>query len=189
MENRVIIAECAMTQMLAFNQNENYFQKCYLSFKRFEIVLKNVKEFTIKVSRLEDLIELDCGIKDGCNQLDTIDQGMNILRTQQADNIYIQKIDPNVGCKTIKDGQNKHEEFKVELEIFRILRHLLYVLKFYGLLNVDRYDFMVFDWAEHGTLKELYNKHDIPWTRKIQIVRDICVVLYPYGLQMFYTTI
>ncbi|RIB26911.1 hypothetical protein C2G38_138405 [Gigaspora rosea] len=53
MSNRVIVAECAMTQVLAFNQNESYFQKCYLSFKRFEIILKNVKEFTTKVSKLE----------------------------------------------------------------------------------------------------------------------------------------
>ncbi|KAF0400564.1 kinase-like protein [Gigaspora margarita] len=258
MANRVTIAECAMTQMLAFNQNENYFQKCYLSFKKFEIVLKNVKEFTTKVSKLEGyrrflnakeiknkfdklileydacmndlnftmaiasedqrtieakrvdsslknvkdtLTELDCGVKDVRNQLDTIVQGMNILRTRQPDNIHMQKIDPSrlnehvckvkqinrgsvirkfyencvdVGCKIIKDGQNEHEEFKVELEILRILSHSPYVLKFYGLSHVDRYDVMVFDWAEHGTLKELYNKHDIPWARKIQIVRDIC---------------
>ncbi|RIB26912.1 kinase-like domain-containing protein [Gigaspora rosea] len=78
----------------------------------------------------------------------------------------------DVACKPIRDEQN--DEFKLQLEILRILGQSPYVLKFYGLSCVDCFDVMVFDWAEHGTLKELYNKFDIPWTRKIQIIRDIC---------------
>ncbi|CAG8484607.1 12475_t:CDS:2 [Dentiscutata heterogama] len=265
MSHRVTIAECAMTQMLAFNQNENYFQKCYLSFKRFEITLKNIKEFTTKVSKLEGyrkffsaseikkkfdklteeydtsmkdlnftmaiasesqrmleaervdnslkniretLSELDCDVKGVNNKLDTIVQGLNILRIRQPDNIHTQRVDPSqlydppissicqkfrgsesypiirkfyqnyvdVACKSIREEINdeKNDEFKIQLEILRILSQSPYVLKFYGLSNVDCYDVMVFDWAEFGTLKELYNKFDIPWSRKIQIVRDIC---------------
>ncbi|CAG8572792.1 10505_t:CDS:2 [Gigaspora margarita] len=250
-----------MTQVLAFNQNESYFQKCYLSFKRFEIILKNVKEFTTKVSKLEGyrrffnateikkkfdklteeydacmkdldftmviasegqrrfeaekvdnslksindtLIDLEGDVKDVHNKLDNIVQELAILRIRQPDNIHTQRVDPShlfdppigqmrqcsrgselypihrkfyqncvdVACKPIRDEHN--DEFKLQLEILRILGQSPYVLKFYGLSSVDCFDVMVFDWAEYGTLKELYNKFDIPWTRKIQIIRDIC---------------
>ncbi|CAG8484627.1 12476_t:CDS:2 [Dentiscutata heterogama] len=183
-----------MTQMLAFNQNENYFQKYYLSFKRFEIVLKNIKEFTTKISKqyekcmkffasddqkimeAERVGKLDCGVKDIHNKLDT----MNILRTRQPDNIHAQRIDqshlyepPLVLFVKSFVVQNLTLLLGNSIKII-ILSQSPYVLKFYGLSNIDCYDVMVFDWAEFGTLKKRYNKFDIPWTRKIQIVRDIC---------------
>ncbi|PKK74682.1 kinase-like protein, partial [Rhizophagus irregularis] len=33
---------------------------------------------------------------------------------------------------------------------------------------------MVFEWAEHGNLRELYLNNNIRWDAKISIARDIC---------------
>ncbi|CAG8616442.1 2107_t:CDS:2, partial [Acaulospora morrowiae] len=49
-----------------------------------------------------------------------------------------------------------------------------YILRFYGLSKVDTRDVMVFEWAEYGSLKDIYEGYYIPWHRKIQIIRDIC---------------
>ncbi|RIB15742.1 kinase-like domain-containing protein [Gigaspora rosea] len=48
------------------------------------------------------------------------------------------------------------------------------ILRFYGLSHIDNLKVIVFEWAEYGSLKDLYNAYDIPWTRKIRIIRDIC---------------
>ncbi|CAG8697030.1 7084_t:CDS:2 [Gigaspora margarita] len=255
MVNRVAIAECAMNEMLNSNKNESYFRKCFVSFKRFEIVLKNIKDFTNKVSKIEgyrkflnapeikkkfdkliqeydicmkelhftmaiasesqrnleaqkvdnSLKNVEDTLKNVSNQLDVVVQGINILRSQmdgQSDNIHVPEVHSShlsnpyvitekdirgsetyptvkkfyknyvdVACKCVKD---KSHDFKIELAILGILGQSQYILHFYGLSNVDNRDVMVFDWADHGTLKELYSSYDIPWTRKIRILRDIC---------------
>ncbi|CAG8687986.1 3529_t:CDS:2, partial [Dentiscutata heterogama] len=255
MVNRVAIAECAMNEMLDSNKNESYFQKCFLSFKRFEIVLKNIKDFTNKVSKIEgyrkflnateikkkfdkliqeydicmkelqftmaiasesqrrleaqkvdnSLKNVEDTLKNVSNQLDVVVQGMNILRSQmdaQSNNIHVPRIPPDhlsdpfafterdirgsesyptvkkfyrnyvdVACKCVKD---KSHDFEIELAILGILGQSQYILHFYGLSNIDNRDVMVFDWADHGTLREVYSSYDIPWTRKICILRDIC---------------
>ncbi|KAF0531736.1 kinase-like protein [Gigaspora margarita] len=46
---------------------------------------------------------------------------------------------------------------------------------------------MVFDWVEYGTLKDAYSKYDIPWTRKIKIIRNICRgLVYLRGVNIFH---
>ncbi|RIB29974.1 kinase-like domain-containing protein [Gigaspora rosea] len=46
---------------------------------------------------------------------------------------------------------------------------------------------MIFEWAERGNLRELYEKYDIPWTRKIQISRDIRLgLLFLYSKCVFH---
>ncbi|CAG8772331.1 23271_t:CDS:2 [Gigaspora margarita] len=80
----------------------------------------------------------------------------------------------DVACKPIKDSSH----YQTELAILGKLSKSPYILHFYGLSRADTGDgnreIMVFEWAYHGTLTELYDKFDIPWTRKIQITRDIC---------------
>ncbi|CAG8809783.1 6882_t:CDS:2 [Gigaspora margarita] len=76
-----------------------------------------------------------------------------------------------VECKDFKDLQDS-EDFQRHLSILEKLDSP-YIRRFYGLSYVDTQKVMVFDWAEHGSLKDLYNAYNIPWTRKIQIIRDI----------------
>ncbi|CAG8854152.1 32504_t:CDS:2, partial [Gigaspora margarita] len=51
--DKVVDGESAMRKILGKNNSEKYFQEYFLSFKRFENVLINIKDFTNKVSTLE----------------------------------------------------------------------------------------------------------------------------------------
>ncbi|CAG8800383.1 3756_t:CDS:2 [Gigaspora margarita] len=88
-----------------------------------------------------------------------------------------------VACKFTRDYKN----FESELAILEKLSQSPYILRFYGLTSFDNRDFMVFDWVEYGTLKDAYNKYDIPWTRKIKIIRNICRgLVYLRGVNIFH---
>jgi serine/threonine protein kinase len=81
--------------------------------------------------------------------------------------IYEQK---DVACKhfyTEKINQR-------HLAILRKLKASPYIIQFYGLSKLDIGDVMVFEWAEYGTLRELYQKYTIEWDAKISFARDIC---------------
>ncbi|RIB20159.1 kinase-like domain-containing protein [Gigaspora rosea] len=79
-----------------------------------------------------------------------------------------------VACKPTKKSRYFNEELVILGKLGQLFGKLPNILQFYGLSYVDNYDVMVFEWAEYGTLKELYNKYHITWTRKIQIIRGIC---------------
>ncbi|RIB09874.1 kinase-like domain-containing protein [Gigaspora rosea] len=74
----------------------------------------------------------------------------------------------DVACKP----ESKYHE--TELAVLGILGQSPYILQFYGLTTLNNQQIMVTAWAENGSLKELYNSYDIPWTRKIQMIRDMC---------------
>ncbi|RHZ78091.1 hypothetical protein Glove_168g253 [Diversispora epigaea] len=91
----------------------------------------------------------------------------------------IKKIYKNfeVACKPI-DLQNvdPKEAAKIQehLAILGKLRESPNIIRFYGLSYTENSDVMVFEWAEHGSLKELYCKFDIAWHVKVQIALGIC---------------
>ncbi|CAG8642492.1 11135_t:CDS:2 [Gigaspora margarita] len=87
-------------------------------------------------------------------------------------NSVIRKIYKPLGVDVACKPETKYKES--ELAIFGILGQSPHIIRFYGLVNVDNRLNMVTEWAEYGNLKELYSKYDVPWTRKIQIIRDIC---------------
>lgn len=60
------------------------------------------------------------------------------------------------------------------LTILEKLKESNNILKFYGLSKVDDLQVMVFEWAEYGSLQEMYNKYDIGWRSKVQIALGIC---------------
>ncbi|KAF0531731.1 kinase-like protein [Gigaspora margarita] len=254
MTDRVAIGEFSMRRMLEKNDSEYYFQKYFISFKRFENVLINIKDFINKVSKLdgfrkflgasevkknyEKLIkEFDTSINDlqftiavvneSQNQkvdeslrgveetlktlgtkLDLVVQSVNIAKN--SDDVPLPKIDQNelygpikqdyrgsenrpvikkfykgseVACRPTKMSKFLNEEIK----LLGKLGQSPYILQFYGLSNVDNHDVLIFDWAENRTLKELYNNYHIPWTRKIQITRDICRgLIYLRSVQIFH---
>ena len=42
------------------------------------------------------------------------------------------------------------------------------ILKFYGLSHLDNQMVMVVEWAELGSLREVYNTYDIAWPSKVK---------------------
>ncbi|RIB13813.1 kinase-like domain-containing protein [Gigaspora rosea] len=130
-------------------------------------------------------------------KLDMIAKNIDFLIKERSLDTQVKKIDPselyeppykdtnfrkNVFKKIYKGEHDEHEvackpidsqNLGTQLTILKKLKSK-YILQFYGLSYADTSEVMVSEWAEKGTLKELYHKHDIPWTRKIQIIRDIC---------------
>ncbi|CAG8802585.1 15704_t:CDS:2 [Gigaspora margarita] len=243
------------------NQEKFRQRSYYLAFKHYENTLKNIEEFTEKVSkykgfikyftskvtkeRLKSLTEdydtcmrdlhftmyvtneqdrkeeaqmieeslndtlkkLDIGVDNINQRLDVLVQSIDLIQSKidqsntdnPRSNVQAQRIDHKelssphvqtdndirdngniikkflnntieVACKSIKDFNNSESE----LAILGKFSHSPYIVRFYGLTNFDNCDFMVLDWAEYGTLRDVYCKYDIPWTRKIKILRNIC---------------
>ncbi|RIB08970.1 kinase-like domain-containing protein [Gigaspora rosea] len=76
-----------------------------------------------------------------------------------------------VACKPI-DGQSNNE-----MAILGKLGLSPQILKFYGQSIINNSQVMILGWAELGNLRELYEKFDIPWIRKIQVAKDILLGL------------
>ncbi|CAB4480732.1 unnamed protein product [Rhizophagus irregularis] len=75
----------------------------------------------------------------------------------------------DVACKSISmNNIQKH------LAILEKLNICPYIIQFYGLSEICEKNVMVFEWAEHGNLRELYLNNNIRWDAKISIARDIC---------------
>ncbi|CAI2166719.1 19772_t:CDS:10 [Funneliformis geosporum] len=76
----------------------------------------------------------------------------------------------DVACIPTYYGKN----FKTHLVILGKLHSSPDILKFYGLSHVENHKVMVFEWAEYGNLREVYNAYDISWTSKVSIALNIC---------------
>ncbi|KAF0533310.1 kinase-like protein [Gigaspora margarita] len=95
--------------------------------------------------------------------------------------------DSEVACRPTKKSRYLNEELVILGKLCQLFGNLPNILQFYGLSHVDNYDVMVFEWAEYGSLKELYTMYHIAWTRKIQIIRDICRgFVYLRSLKIFH---
>ncbi|CAG8477809.1 5911_t:CDS:2 [Acaulospora morrowiae] len=83
----------------------------------------------------------------------------------------------DVACKHVEiigDNTPESQNLQRELAILGKLKGSPNIIKFFGLSRISDYQVMVFEWAELGTLKELYEKYDIGWCQKVQIALDIC---------------
>ncbi|RHZ82608.1 hypothetical protein Glove_108g9 [Diversispora epigaea] len=80
-----------------------------------------------------------------------------------------------VACKfkEIPDDSDESLRIRTQLAILGKLRDSPYIVNFFGLSKVDGKRVMVFEWAEFGTLKELYENKDIAWCAKVQLALDI----------------
>jgi serine/threonine protein kinase len=78
-----------------------------------------------------------------------------------------------VACKP-NTTETESQKIQKQLVIFKKLKESPNILKFYGLSNLNDNHVMVFEWAEKGNLRELYNNNDIDWDDKIPIALDIC---------------
>ncbi|KAF0380092.1 kinase-like protein [Gigaspora margarita] len=297
MVERVKAAEYALDKMMRRKEeNEKYFckQDYFFAFKRFEINLKNIKDFTTKVSKLKGyrkffsatnvkfqyenltkeydgcmndlhfaivvvskeerdiesrkvdqslkdiegtLEKLEGDIENAANKIenkieqvgnnigskiDMVVQEISILKSQidkqQSNDINVPKIDAKelinpphpesndvrgshrplqkkfykgveVACKPIEDSKDSKnaKRYQGELTILGKLSLSPNILRFYGLSYIDNREVMVSEWAEHKSLKDLYDHYDIAWTRKIQMIRDICrAILFLREVNVFH---
>ncbi|CAG8497225.1 1541_t:CDS:2 [Diversispora eburnea] len=71
-----------------------------------------------------------------------------------------------VACKKVQAiGKNLaagSRNIQTQLAILDLLGKCSNIITFYGLSKIDKIDYMVFEWAEHGSLKEVYEKSSIP---------------------------
>ncbi|RIA93093.1 kinase-like domain-containing protein [Glomus cerebriforme] len=79
-----------------------------------------------------------------------------------------------VACKFTEEQIETSSKMQRILEILMKLSECKYILKFYGISTIENRNVMVFDWAEHGTLRELYEQKDINWHYKVRIALEIC---------------
>ncbi|RIB00784.1 kinase-like domain-containing protein [Gigaspora rosea] len=88
-----------------------------------------------------------------------------------------------VACKPIEDSKRRQGE----LTILGKLSLSPNILRFYGLSYIDNREVMVSEWAEHRSLKDLYDNYDIAWPRKLQMIRDICrAILFLREVNIFH---
>ncbi|CAJ0750710.1 14589_t:CDS:2, partial [Entrophospora sp. SA101] len=84
----------------------------------------------------------------------------------------------DVACKadaiTEVDYPENYQKRQAELIILGKLNNLHNISKFYGLSTIDGQQVMVLEWAELGTLKDVYEKYDIGWCAKVDIALEIC---------------
>ncbi|RIB15673.1 kinase-like domain-containing protein [Gigaspora rosea] len=135
---------------------------------------KSLKEIDESLDRIEN--KIDNILVQFAPQYDGVKEippnELSNLPVLPKENIHIIKRFYNaieVECKDF----NESEDSKDYLAILEKLDSP-YILRLYGLSYVDTRRVMVFDCADYGSLKDLYSVKDIPWTRKIQIIRDIC---------------
>ncbi|CAJ0901662.1 9839_t:CDS:2 [Entrophospora sp. SA101] len=84
-----------------------------------------------------------------------------------------------VACKLLTDEDYNGEKFNTILAILSKLVLSNNIIRFYGILSSDcgASKVMVFEWAEYGNLKSLYETCKITWKQKLKIVHDVCAGL------------
>ncbi|CAH1758195.1 5102_t:CDS:2 [Entrophospora sp. SA101] len=84
-----------------------------------------------------------------------------------------------VACKPLTDEVYNGENFNTLLAILSKLVLSNNIIRFYGILSSDggASKVMVFEWAEHGNLKSLYERCEITWKQKLKIAHDVCAGL------------
>ncbi|CAG8619502.1 14199_t:CDS:2 [Rhizophagus irregularis] len=100
---------------------------------------------------------------------------LRYVKPRQGSRVKIQKKIYNaleVACKPI--SVDNIQKTKKHLAILEKLDACPYIIKFHGLSEIATEKVMVFEWAELGNLKDVYQQFKIDWEAKITITRDIC---------------
>ncbi|CAB4483693.1 unnamed protein product [Rhizophagus irregularis] len=101
----------------------------------------------------------------------------------------------DVACKFIAAGEfyklsKIKNRVRAELAILSNLGKCNYIINFHGLCEKDGSIFSVFEWTENGNLRELYEKFDIEWPRKLKIALNICRgITFLHGCQILHHNI
>lgn len=149
-------------------------------------VLQEVLIMKGQIEHISDISKVNLPNSDSIkavelNPDDLLDPGVKSdtdRRGSQPNYIYKKVYKYNeVACKAIiipNDDSVKAQRVQAQLAILGKLRDSPNILKFFGLSNLDGNRVMVNEWAEMGTLREVYEKYDIAWTAKVHIATDIC---------------
>ncbi|RHZ84308.1 hypothetical protein Glove_83g6 [Diversispora epigaea] len=82
-----------------------------------------------------------------------------------------------VACKKIqaieKNETAGSRSIQTQLVILNLLGRCPNIITFYGLTRIGQDDYVVFDWAEHGSLKEVYEQFNIPLHTKLRFISNI----------------
>ncbi|CAG8561899.1 3330_t:CDS:2 [Funneliformis mosseae] len=73
-----------------------------------------------------------------------------------------------------EDETHQAKKIQAQLAILGKLKDSPNILKFFGISHLENQMVMVVEWAELGSLREVYNRCDIAWPAKVQIALDIC---------------
>ncbi|CAG8503497.1 7941_t:CDS:2, partial [Funneliformis caledonium] len=79
----------------------------------------------------------------------------------------------DVACKHFLKSNNI-QKIQNQLNILIKLNICPHIIQFLGLSKIVDKDVMIFEWADLGTLREVYLKYEIGWDMKISLARDIC---------------
>ncbi|CAB5366710.1 unnamed protein product [Rhizophagus irregularis] len=87
-------------------------------------------------------------------------------------NFVIRKIykGQEVACKYISNDEKKERFFEFLME----LSECKHINRFHGTSTIEDRNVMVFEWAERGTLRHLYEQKEIKWHYKVRIALNIC---------------
>ncbi|CAG8547544.1 487_t:CDS:2, partial [Acaulospora colombiana] len=79
-----------------------------------------------------------------------------------------------VACKPITREQLS-KKLQSELAILKKMDICKNIIRFHGISKLNGEHVIIFDWAEYGTLKDVYEKKiGIDWNKKLLIARDVC---------------
>jgi hypothetical protein len=117
----------------------------------------------------------------GANKIDSRDltspaRGRADDKRGKKPNFIIRKIykGQEVACKLTEEAIEASSKIQRHLEILVKLSECKHVLRFYGISKIEINNVMVFEWAERGTLRQLYLKKHILWHYKVRIALEIC---------------
>ncbi|CAG8577694.1 12740_t:CDS:2 [Funneliformis caledonium] len=197
-----VMKDLNFTMAIANEEQRRYDNECLKEdmseMNNFMHNIKNVTEQSADqiddileiVRQLRDCIESGKGINVKPNQIDEKDvkdplvtdhtdfRGSNkhIIRKQYKSTIEIacKPFKLNKEVQTNNEGQGNYKKQQGQLAILSKLSDCTNILKFYGLTKLNGEDCMILEWAHYGNLKEVYEKFDIPWMRKLHIAIDLC---------------
>ncbi|CAJ0643594.1 13426_t:CDS:2 [Entrophospora sp. SA101] len=181
---------------------ENFRKESYFkAFNRLEAVLKNIKHFIKHISsyggfkKFFNADHIKKCYDDHVKNLEgaCADLQFNVILSNDVKLSHRKDTDVRgankrvakkmlrktveVACKTIlhypkDDGTSESKKFQAKLAILNAIQ-CKYIIKFYGISNVNSHNALIFGWAEKGNLKDLYNTHYIDWVTKLKISYDV----------------
>ncbi|RIA96647.1 kinase-like domain-containing protein [Glomus cerebriforme] len=152
-----------------------YLDKDILNSNEIDIIHDMVKHMKNHLDDNEPLYDVN---KIDSKDLTSPVRGKPDDKRGKDPNCIVRKIykGQEVACKFLNDEKKKKMYSKTQ-RLFEILMkssECKHILRFYGISTIEDRNVMVFEWAERGTLRQLYLREDLKWHDKIRIALEIC---------------
>ncbi|CAG8645265.1 8436_t:CDS:2 [Acaulospora morrowiae] len=129
---------------------------------RLNIVVNTEKDMKVLDDDLEQMKELE--ISNGVE----VNRGSVIKRRYKGIEVACKKVN------IVKDDEAQAKRFKTRAKILEKLHLCESIVRFYGISKSGNDDYMVYEWAERQSLKEVYENHKLSLCKKVSIALDIC---------------